>query len=40
MIAEFHLSGWQRIPEVDVFALVDSVRGRAEERGHSSPRLR
>jgi D-apiose dehydrogenase len=32
MISEFHLRGWQRIPEVDVVALVDPVRGRAEER--------
>ena len=32
MIAEFHLRGWQRIPEVDVVALVDPARDRAEER--------
>jgi predicted dehydrogenase len=32
MISEFHLRGWQRIPEVEVVALVDPVRARAEER--------
>jgi hypothetical protein len=32
MISEFHLRGWQRIPEVEIVALVDPVRGRAEGR--------
>src|SRR5918992_4146081 len=32
MISEFHLRGWQRIPEVEIVALVDPVRDRAEER--------
>jgi predicted dehydrogenase len=32
MISEFHLRGWQRIPEVEVVALVDPVRDRADER--------
>src|SRR5688500_6215924 len=32
MISEFHLRGWQRIPEVEIVALVDSVRDRADER--------
>ena len=32
MISEFHLRGWQRIPEVEIAALVDSARDRAEER--------
>ena len=32
MISEFHLRGWQRIREVEIVALVDSVRDRAEER--------
>ena len=32
MIAEFHLRGWRRIPEVEIVALVDPVRDRAEER--------
>ncbi len=32
MISEFHLRGWQRIPEVEIVALVDPVRARAEER--------
>jgi predicted dehydrogenase len=33
MIAEFHLRGWQRIPEVEIVALTDPVRKKAEERG-------
>lgn len=32
MISEFHLRGWQRIPEVAVVALVDPARDRAEQR--------
>jgi D-apiose dehydrogenase len=32
MISEFHLRGWQRIPEIEIVALVDPVRSRAEER--------
>jgi predicted dehydrogenase len=32
MISEFHLRGWQRIPEVQIAALVDPVRDRAEQR--------
>src|SRR5688500_13044621 len=32
MISEFHLRGWQRIPEVEIVALVDPVRDRAEQR--------
>ena len=32
MISEFHLRGWQRIPEVEIVALVDPVRSRSEER--------
>src|SRR5688572_30646014 len=32
MISEFHLRGWQRIPEVDIVALVDPVRDRADAR--------
>jgi predicted dehydrogenase len=32
MISEFHLRGWQRIPEVDIVALVDPARDRAEDR--------
>ena len=32
MISEFHLRGWQRIPEVEIVALVDPARSRAEER--------
>ena len=32
MISEFHLRGWQRIPDVRIVALVDPVRERAEER--------
>ena len=32
MISEFHLRGWQRIPEVEIVALVDPARDRAEER--------
>ena len=32
MISEFHLRGWQRIPEVEIVALVDPERSRSEER--------
>lgn len=32
MISEFHLRGWQRIPEVEIVALVDPLRDRAEDR--------
>jgi D-apiose dehydrogenase len=32
MIAEFHLRGWQRIPEVEIVALGDRTIDRAEER--------
>lgn len=32
MIAEFHLRGWQRIPEVEIIALGDRLLKRAEER--------
>ena len=32
MISEFHLRGWQRIPEVQIAGLVDPVRDRAEQR--------
>jgi predicted dehydrogenase len=32
MISEFHLRGWQRIPEIEIVALVDPVHDRAEER--------
>ena len=32
MISEFHLRGWQRIPEVEIVALVDPARERADER--------
>jgi predicted dehydrogenase len=32
MISEFHLRGWQCIPEVEIVALVDPVRERAEGR--------
>ena len=32
MISEFHLRGWGRIPEVEIVALVDPVRSRADER--------
>ena len=32
MISEFHLRGWRRIPEVEIVALVDPMRDRAEER--------
>jgi predicted dehydrogenase len=32
MISEFHLRGWQRTPEVEIVALVDPVRERAEGR--------
>ena len=31
-IAEYHLRGWQRIPEVEIVALVDPVLAHAEER--------
>jgi predicted dehydrogenase len=32
MISEFHLRGWQRIPEVQIVALGDTDVGRAQER--------
>jgi len=32
MIAEFHLRGWARIPEVEIVALADPDRSRAEDR--------
>lgn len=32
MISEFHLRGWQRIPETDIVALGDRDLSRAEER--------
>ena len=32
MISEFHLRGRQRIPEVEIVALVDPAQDRAEER--------
>jgi predicted dehydrogenase len=32
MIAEFHLRGWQRIPEVEIVALGNRTLERAEER--------
>ena len=32
MIAEYHLRGWQRIPEVEIVALCDPDRSRAEDR--------
>jgi predicted dehydrogenase len=32
MISEFHLRGWQRIPEVEIVALVDPLRERADVR--------
>jgi D-apiose dehydrogenase len=32
MISEFHLRGWQRIHEVDIFALGNRTKSRAEER--------
>ena len=32
MISEFHLRGWNRVPEVEIVALVDSERDRAEDR--------
>ena len=32
MISEFHLRGWQRIPEVEIVALVDLLGDRAAER--------
>ena len=31
-ISPFHLRGWRRIPEVEIVALVDPDRSRAEER--------
>ena len=31
-IAQFHLRGWQRIPEVEIVGLVDPVRPQAEDR--------
>ena len=31
-IAEFHLRGWQRIPEVEIVALADPVRANGEDR--------
>ncbi len=31
-IAEYHLRGWARIPEVEIVALADPDRGRAEQR--------
>jgi predicted dehydrogenase len=41
MISEFHLRGWQRIPEVEIVALVDPARERAEERrAQFAPRAR
>jgi len=32
LIAEFHLRGWQRLPEVSIMALVDPDRAMAEDR--------
>ena len=32
MISEFHLQGWNRIPEVEIVALGNRTVGRAEER--------
>lgn len=32
MISEFHLRGWQRIPEVEIVALGNRTTSRAEER--------
>ena len=32
MISEFHLRGWQRIPEVEIVALGNRTIGRAEAR--------
>ncbi len=32
MISEFHLRGWQRIPEVEIVALADRSPARAEQR--------
>lgn len=32
MISEFHLRGWQRIPEVEIVALGNRTRARAEAR--------
>lgn len=32
MISEYHLRGWQRIPEVEIVALADPARERAEQR--------
>lgn len=41
MISEFHLRGWQRIPEVEIVALVDQSRERAEDRRRQfAPRAR
>lgn len=41
MISEFHLRGWQRIPEVEIVALVDPVRDRADElRAQFAPHAR
>ena len=31
-IAEFHLRGWARIPEVEIVALADPDRARAGQR--------
>jgi predicted dehydrogenase len=32
MISEFHLRAWRRIPDVEIVALVDPARERAEDR--------
>lgn len=32
MISEFHLKGWARLPEVEMIALADPDRARAEQR--------
>jgi D-apiose dehydrogenase len=32
MISEFHLRGWQRIPEIEIVALADPSRAAAESR--------
>jgi len=32
MISEFHLRGWNRIPEVEIVALCDATLSRAEQR--------
>jgi predicted dehydrogenase len=41
MISEFHLRGWQRIREVEIVALVDPLRDRAEDRrAHFAPNAR